>query len=309
MIANRVAMGNRLAELGKADEKIVIVESDIAGSVNFGPFIEAFPERHFDCGIAEQNMVGVAAGLASCGYIPFVASFAVFASMRALDQVRNALCYNNFKVVVIGSHAGLETGPDGATHQAIEDVAIMRAVPNIKVLVPSTPNMTMALTTASAYCDGPVYLRLGRDKVPEFYDEKEAFPIGGSKTLREGTDVTLIANGTMVSVSLQAAEELEKKGISARVIDMYSIKPLDTAAILKAAQETRGIVTVEDHNIIGGLGGAVCETVAEAGLPCQVHRIGVQDKLGKSGKSSDLFEMYGLTSGHVVSAAEKLLAK
>lgn len=309
MIANRVAMGNRLAELGKADEKIVIVESDIAGSVNFGPFIEAFPERHFDCGIAEQNMVGVAAGMASCGYIPFVASFAVFASMRALDQVRNALCYNHFKVVVVGSHAGLETGPDGATHQAVEDVAIMRAVPNITVLVPSTPNMTMALTTASAYCEGPVYLRLGRDKVPEFYDEKEEFPIGKSKTLKEGSDITIMANGTMVSVSLKAAEELEKQGVSARVVDMYSIKPFDAEAVLKAANETKGIITVEDHSIIGGLGGAVCETVAENGLACKVRRIGVQDKLGKSGASADLFKMYGLTSENVAQAAKELLGK
>ncbi len=298
--ANRIAMGETVLELAKKDERIVIVEADMSGSVNFGPFIEAFPDRHFDCGIAEQDMVGVAAGLSTCGFIPFVASFAVFASMRALDQVRNSLCYNRFKAVVVGSHAGLETGPDGATHQAIEDIAIMRALPGMTVLVPSTPYMTKKLTEESAYCSGPVYLRLGRDSMDELYDQCE-FPIGGSKTLIEGSDVTIMAAGTMVHFAMAGAEALKTRGVNARVVDMYSIKPIDKEAVLRAAKETKCIVTVEDHSIIGGLGGAVCEIIAESGFGKAV-RLGVKDIMGKSGKSSDLFKMYGLTAQNIYDA-------
>lgn len=304
--ANRVAMGEKVLDLARKDSRIVIVEADMSGSVNFGPFIEAFPERHFDCGIAEQNMIGVAAGLSTCGYIPFAASFAVFSSMRALDQVRNALCYNNFKVVVIGSHAGIETGPDGATHQAIEDIAIMRALPGMTVLVPSTPMMTEQLTEASAYCDGPVYLRLGRDKVNELYSA-ETFPIGGSKTLAEGSDVTIMAIGTMVHFAAEAAQKLKDFGISARVVDMYSIKPIDRQTVEKAARETGHIVTVEDHSIIGGLGGAVSEIVAEIGAG-KVTRIGVNDVMGKAGQAKDLFKMFGLTAENIISTVRSALA-
>lgn len=300
MTANRVAMGETVLELAREDERICIVESDIAGSVNFTPFIQTFPERHFDCGIAEQNMVGVAAGLASCGYIPFVASFAVFASMRALDQVRNALCYNHFPVVVVGSHAGLETGPDGATHQAVEDVAIMRAVPGITVLAPSTPVMTRALTRAAAYAGGPVYLRLGRDKMEEHYEDGEKFEIGGSKMLKEGEDVAIMAYGNMVTPAMRAAEQLKEKGVSASVIDMYSLKPFDEARVIAEGKSKKVIITAEDHNIIGGLFGAVAETLAKNGIGCKTAPVGVEDKLGKAGNSADLFRMYGLTAENIV---------
>lgn len=303
--ANRVAMGEKVLELAREDSRIVIVEADMSGSVNFGPFIEAYPERHFDCGIAEQNMIGIAAGLSTCGYIPFAASFAVFTSMRALDQVRNALCYNSFKVVVVGSHAGIETGPDGATHQAIEDIAIMRALPGMTVLVPSTPYMTAQLTATAAYCSGPVYLRLGRDKMNELY-EGGAFPLGGSKTLIDGSDLTIMAVGTMVHAAKEAAEQLKPLGISARVVDMYSIKPIDRDTVIRAAKETRHIVTVEDHNIIGGLGGAVSEIVAEIGEG-KVTRIGVNDVMGKAGKAGDLFKRFGLTPENIVATVNKIM--
>jgi transketolase len=304
--ANRVAMGETVLALAKEDPRIVIVEADMSGSVNFGPFIEAFPERHFDCGIAEQNMIGVAAGLSTCGYIPFTATFAVFASMRALDQVRNALCYNHFKVVVVGSHAGIETGPDGATHQAIEDIAIMRALPGMTVLVPSTPLMTKHLTEAAAYCEGPVYFRLGRDKMDELYAEGTVFPIGGSQQLTDGGDVTIMAIGTMVHHAMAAAKKLKALGIGARVVDMYSIKPIDKEAIVRAARETGHIVTVEDHSIIGGLGGAVSEVIAELGAG-KLARVGIQDVMGKAGQPQDLFRMFGLMPADIVSTVQSLL--
>ncbi|MEM5767435.1 MAG: transketolase C-terminal domain-containing protein [Bacillota bacterium] len=304
--ANRVAMGETVLALAKKDPRIVIVEADMSGSVNFGPFIEAFPERHFDCGIAEQNMIGVAAGLATCGYIPFTATFAVFASMRALDQVRNALCYNHFKVVVVGSHAGIETGPDGATHQAIEDIAIMRALPGMTVLVPSTPMMTACLTEAAAYCEGPVYLRLGRDKLDELYPEGTEFPIGGSRQLTDGKDVTVMAVGTMVHHAMTAAEKLKEMGVGVRVVDMYSIKPIDREAVETAARETGHIVTVEDHSVIGGLGGAVGEIIAELGKG-RLARVGIYDKMGKAGQPQDLFKVFGLMPEDIVSAVLKLL--
>ena len=236
MIANRVAVGNEIVELAKKDKRIAIVGSDIAVSVNFQPFMDAFPERYFDCGIAEQDMTGVAAGMASCGMIPFIASFAVFASMRALDQVRNAICYNNFNVKIIGSHAGLEPGQDGGTHQAIEDIAIMRALSNMHLVVPSTPNMAKALTDIAVETEGPVYIRVGRDAVPEFYSDDEKFVLGGSKEVVSGNDIAIIACGRMVERAMQAAEILKGKGVSARVIDMYSIKPIDKDAIIRAAK-------------------------------------------------------------------------
>ncbi len=302
MIANRAAIGNELVELATHDERICVVGSDIAVSVNFAPFMKSFPERYFDCGIAEQNMTGVAVGMATCGLIPFISSFSVFTSMRALDQLRNAAAYNNFNVKVIGSHAGLEPGQDGGTHQAIEDIAIIRALPNLKLLVPSTPNMAKAAAHIAVETEGPVYIRVGRDAVPEFYDDTETFELGGSKQLRDGNDLTIIACGRMVEKSLEAANILSEKGISTRVVDMYSIKPIDKNAIIRAATETKGIITVEDHNIYGGLGGAVAEVCCEA-TPCKVKRIGIEDKYGRTGQSKDLFELYGLTVDHIVQTA------
>jgi transketolase len=306
MQANRFVYGNTLHELAKKDPRIVIVDSDTTKTLNYESFVKEFPERRFSCGIAEQNMVSVAAGLATCGLIPVAGSFAVFTSMRALDQVRNGVCYNNFNVKLIGSHAGLETGPDGATHQAIEDIAIMRSLPNMKVLAPSTPMMTKALTELAVYTDGPVYLRFGKEPNQEWYAEGTVFPLGGSQELHQGDDAAIIACGRMVEQALDAAKLLAVKGITARVIDMYSIKPIDTEAIIRAARETKGIVTVEDHSVLGGLGGAVCEITA-ARHPARVIRVGVNDVFGRSGAAAALFEKFGLTPGKIVQAVESLV--
>jgi len=231
MIANRVAYGNTVHELAKEDKRITVVDSDCVNVLNYGEFVKDFPERFFECGIAEQNMVSVAAGLASCGMISFVASFAVFTSMRALDQVRNMVCYNNYNVKVIGTHAGIETGFDGATHQAIEDISIMRAIPNMRVLAPSTPIMTAKLTKLMVDTDGPFYMRFGREPNAEYYPEDMEFRIGGSKTLRYGDRLTIMAYGRMVDFAVKASDALAKEGIHVRVVDMYSIKPIDGEAI------------------------------------------------------------------------------
>jgi transketolase len=306
MIANRVVYGATLLELAMADPRIVIVDSDISKPLNYTPFIKQFPERHFDCGIAEQNMISVAVGLSTCGLIPFAASFAVFTSMRALDQVRNGACLNNLNVKIIGTHAGIETGQDGATHQSVEDIAIMRSLPNMKILVPSTPNMTRRLTKLAAYTDGPVYLRFGREPNREFYNDDEEFCLGGSKILSDGDYITVITCGNLLQIAVEAAKYLQAKGIFIRVIDMYSIKPIDIDAIIQAAKDTRGIITIEDHSIIGGLGSAVCEVCAQH-YPAKIRRMGVNDVFGRSGSASELFAHYGLTADNIVQAVESFI--
>ena len=299
MIANRFAYGREMYRLFSENEKIAIVDADCIGGLNCTAIAKDFPERFIECGISEQAQFSIAAGLASCGLTVFAATFAVFTSMRALDQIRNNICYNDFNVKAIGTHAGLETGFDGGTHQAVEDIAIMRALPNMRVLAPSTPLMTEKLTRLMAETPGPFYMRFGREPNPEFYTEEDCFPLGGSRLLREGKDISLLACGRMVEYSLKAAELLAAEGIEARVVDMYSIKPLDTAAVRAAATETGAVFTVEDHNVIGGLGGAVCEYTSEA-CPVKVTRIGIRDKYGRSGKVSDLYELYELTPEHIV---------
>lgn len=306
MIANRIAYGNTVHELAAADPRIAVVDADCINVLNYGGFVRDFPERFFECGIAEQDMVSIAAGLASCGMIPFVASFAVFTSMRALDQVRNMICYNNYSVKVIGTHAGIETGYDGATHQAIEDIAIMRAIPKIRVLVPSTPNMTAALTKLMAQTDGPFYMRFGREPNQEYYAEDTAFGLGGSHTLRDGGQLTVMACGRMVDFAVKAADVLAAEGIKVRVVDMYSIKPIDQRAIELAVKETGGILTVEDHNIIGGLGGAVSEYTAEH-CPCKISRMGMDDEFGRSGTCDELFEKYQLTPESIAERVRTIL--
>lgn len=308
MTANRIAYGNAIHRLAGADKRIVVVDSDLGGVVNYGPFSRDYPERYFQVGIAEQNMVSVAAGLASCGLTAFAASFSVFSSMRALDQVRNMVCYNSLDVKVIGTHAGVETGQDGATHQSVEDLAIMRSLPNMNVLVPSTPLMTEALTERMASTAGPFYMRFGREPATEFYTEKDAFFTGGSQQLADGNDLAILACGRMVEYALQAAEVLRAKGISARVLDMYSIKPLDEEAVCKAAHETGRILTVEDHSIIGGLGGAVAECICEH-APCFLGRVGLRDVFGRSGNYQDLFSLFGLTPEDISQAALAMLEK
>lgn len=298
MIASRNAYLAELYDLMKENEDIVVVDVDNISANSSKSIPKDFPDRFIQCGIAEQNMMGVAAGLAYNGKIPFCATFAVFASMRCVEQVRNSVCYPNANVKVIGTHAGLETGPDGGTHQGIEDLAIMRSLPNMVVLAPSSPNMTVALTRTISKHYGPCYIRFGKAPAPELYSNDETFEIGGSRTMREGKDLTIIAEGNMVWRSLEAAKILEKDGLSIRVIDMYSIKPIDKAVICKAAAETGRIVTVEDHNIYGGLGSAVAEVVCE-NTPVPMLRIGMMDQFGHSGLPEELYKMYHLTPNDI----------
>lgn len=305
MIPNRQAYGEALVELARKDPSIVLVDTDVEKSNGTHAFHQAYPDRFFIAGIAEQNAVGVAAGLASCGKTAFMATFAVFTSMRACEQIRNSVCYGSFNVKAVGTHAGIETGPDGPTHQSVEDIAIMRAIPGQRVLCPASPNATRKLTVLMAQTYGPFYMRFGKDPMPELYGEDEAFPLGGSKTLRRGSAAAILACGSMVSLALEAAELLAQQGIEARVVDMYSIKPVDEQAIVSAAKETRGIVTVEDHSVLGGLGGCVAEVTAEK-APAKVVRIGMQDSFGHAGKSGELRELYHLTPQAIAEAVRSL---
>ncbi len=306
MIATRVAYGNALVALAKEDKRIVVLDADVAKSTGTLPVMKEVPGQFVNCGIAEQNMVCMGAGFAACGMIPFVTTFAVFTCMRAVEQVRNGVCYPNFSVKVVGTHAGLETGADGATHQAIEDLAIMRSLPNIKVLVPASPIAAEKMTRLAAYTDGPFYMRMGKDPSEELYRPDHEFVLGGSHELASGDDVAIIACGNMVGRSLEAAGMLAANGIKARVVDLYSIKPLDEDAIVRAAKETRGIVTVEDHSILGGLGGAVAEVVTEL-APARIIRLGLRDVFGRSGAPADLYPMFGLTPAHIAEAAQDLM--
>ncbi|EHL72802.1 hypothetical protein HMPREF1032_02636 [Subdoligranulum sp. 4_3_54A2FAA] len=307
MKANRNAYLAELYDLMKENPDIIVVDVDNISPGGEKSIPKDFPDRFIQCGIAEQNMMGVAAGLAYNGKIPFCATFAVFVSMRCVEQVRNSVCYPNANVKIIGTHAGLETGPDGGTHQGIEDLAIMRALPNMVVLAPSTPNMTVALTRVIAEHKGACYMRFGKAPAPELYAPEDTFEIGGSRTLREGTDFTIIAEGNMVCRSLEAAEQLAKEGLNIRVVDMYSVKPIDRAAIQKAAAETGGIVTVEDHNVFGGLGSAVAEVVCEVN-PVRMLRIGVQDHFGHSGLPDELYKMYHLTPDDIAQKCRQFAA-
>ena len=301
MTANRVAFANALIELARKDPRILVLDPDVGKSSGTLAFGKEFPDRFISVGIAEQNMIGIGAGLASCGKIPFAATFGVFTSMRAVEQIRNSTCYTKLNVKVAGTHAGLETGADGATHQAIEDIAIIRSLPNMTLFVPSTPNATRSLTKSAVEIDGPVYIRLGKEVAEEFYGDDETFPVGKSKELVHGSYATIIACGRMVETALAAAKILSAEGKEVRVVDMYSLKPIDEEAIIKAAKETRGIVTVEDHSVIGGLGGAVSEVTA-ARQPTRVTRIGLKDVFGHSGDMAGLYKAYGITAEKVVEA-------
>ena len=302
MIANRVAYGETLVELCKERDDILVLDADACKSTSTLQVCQLVPERFIQCGIAEQNMMGIATGLAMAGKVPFVTTFAVFTCMRALEQVRNGACYADVDVKVAGTHAGLETGPDGGTHQAIEDIAIMRSLVNMIVVIPSTPNATRKLTRGIAEMKGPSYIRLGKDPAPELYESDEAFPIGGSKQLRDGKDVTIVACGNMVWRAMEAAELLQEKGMQARVIDLYSVKPIDKDAIVRAAKETGGLISVEDHNIYGGMGSAVAEVLTEL-APAKLVRMGVEDQFGQSGLPEALYEIYGLTPKHIAQKA------
>ena len=308
-IATRNAYGQSLAALADKYPELVVFDADLAGATTTKFFKDACPERFFDMGIAECDMVGVAAGMATCGYKPFVNSFAMFSAGRAWEQVRNSVCYPRLNVKVVGSHGGLSVGEDGATHQCIEDFAIMRAIPGMMVLCPCDGNEMRLATEALLNYDGPAYMRLGRLAVETVTDEipDYRFELGKGAVLRDGTDVTIIATGMNVQMALKAAELLAAEGISARVIDMHTIKPLDEELVLKAAKETGCIVTSEEANVLGGLGAAVAEYLSEHD-PVPVVRHGVNDEFGRSGKAPLVLEAYGITPEGIAEQAKKAIA-
>jgi transketolase len=308
MIATRDAYGQTLIELGRSNPRVVVLDADLSGSTKTAPFAKEFPERFFNAGIAEANMVGMAAGLAAGGMIPFASTFAVFAAGRAFEQIRQSLAYPRMNVKVVATHGGITVGEDGGSHQSVEDLAIMRALPNMTVLCPADGPETVAAIRAAAACDGPVYVRLGRSKVPVVFPNGCDFAIGRGATLRAGTDLTFITTGLMTALALEAAAILAEEKLSARVVHLGSIKPFDTELVLRAARETGAIVTAEEHSVIGGLGGAVCEALAE-GHPVPVERVGLRDVFGQSGTAEDLLAYYGLTSAGLVEAAERVLRR
>lgn len=293
-IATRESYGNALAELGKEHEDVVVLDADLAAATKTGVFKKAYPERHIDCGIAECNMIGVAAGIATTGKVPFASSFAMFAAGRAYEQVRNSVGYPKLNVKIGATHAGISVGEDGATHQCNEDIALMRTIPGMVVINPADDIEAKAAVKAAYEHMGPVYLRFGRLAVPVINDNEDyKFELGKAVTLREGTDVTIIASGLPVSEALDAAEKLAGDGISAEVINIHTIKPLDEEAVIKAAAKTGKIVTVEEHSVIGGLGSAVCDVVAEK-ASARVMKIGINDVYGESGPAKELIKKYGL---------------
>lgn len=301
-IATRESFGMALCELAKTNNDIIVFDADLAAATKTSIFKKEFPERFFDCGIAEGNMVGVAAGLASCGKIPVAASFAMFATGRAFEQIRNSVAYPHLNVKIAGSHAGISTGEDGATHQCLEDIGIMRTIPGMVVLNPADHYEMMAATKAAIEYEGPVYIRLGRLAIDSFNDpETYEFELGKGITLKEGNDIAVIATGLCVNEALKACKQLEEEGINARLINIHTIKPIDRDIIIKAAKETGRIITIEEHNVIGGLGDAVCE-VTSAECPVKVTKVGVNDRFGYSGPANELLDIFGLTAPHLAEA-------
>ena len=304
--ATREAYGETLKELGAQIPEIVVLDADLSASTKTAVFAKAFPDRFFDTGIAEGNMMSVAAGLAASGKIPFASTFAVFGAGRAYEQIRNSICYPNLNVKVAVTHAGLTVGEDGATHQMLDDIALMRALPNMTVVVPADAAETAQVIRWAASYQGPVYIRMGRAKVEDVISPDAEFVPGKSTTLADGSDVTIMACGIMTQQALQAAKMLAEEGISARVINMSSIKPIDEAAIVKAAKETGAIVTCEEHTVMGGLGSAVAEVVVRQ-CPVPMAMVGTEDVFGQSGKASEVLKVYGLTPEHIALEAKKLV--
>ena len=299
-IATRDSYGNALKELGAIHEDLVVFDADLAGATKTGTFKKAFPERHFDCGIAESNMIAVAAGVSTMGLVPFASSFAMFAAGRAFEQVRNSIGYPHLNVKIGATHGGISVGEDGASHQCCEDFALMRSIPGMVVMSPSDDVEAKAMVKAAYEHQGPVYMRFGRAAVPVIHDEATfKFEIGKGEVLRDGTDVAIMANGLMVAEALQAAETLAADGINAMVINLGTIKPLDEELVLKAAQTCGKVVTCEEHSVIGGLGEAVCGLLSEK-LPTPVRRIGVNDEFGHSGPAGALLKQFGLCANHIV---------
>ena len=305
-IATRDGFGEEIVALGKENRNILVVDADIGKSCKTGAFRKELPEQYLNVGIAEQNCAGVAAGLATCGKIPFIVTYAAFGSMRMVEMIRQEICYPHLNVKLACSHGGVTPANDGASHQAIEDMGILRTIPNMTVIMPADYYSARKLVRAAAEFDGPVYLRFTRDAIPVIYDEDDSFVIGKAKRLRDGKDVAIIANGDTVRLALQAAEQLASQGIEARVLDMHTIKPLDTEAVMDCIENIGRIVTVEDHNILNGLGSAVCELAAEAGKG-KVKRLGIQDQFGMSAPYERLLAMNGVTVENIVDSAKALL--
>lgn len=306
--ATREAYGQALEELGAVRQDVVVLDADLSKSTKTSMFQSKYPERFFNAGIAEQNLMGLAAGFAAAGKVPFASTFAVFATGRAYDQIRNSICYPRLNVKIAATHAGITVGEDGGSHQALEDINLMRGLPNMTVLVPADgPEAKNAVKAAAEY-EGPVYIRLGRSGVPTITDADAPFVIGKGRVMREGSDVTLIGCGMMVAKALEAADALAEEGVSAAVIDMSTIKPIDRELIVEWAKKTGAIVTAEEHNVIGGLGSAVAEVLVEEAL-VPMERVGIEDVFGESGTGGELVEKYRLTAEHIVEKARRAMAR
>lgn len=306
--ATRDAYGKALVALGGENPQVVVLDADLSKSTKTADFGKQYPERFFNMGIAEANLLGTAAGLAAAGKIPFASTFAVFATGRAFEQIRNSIAYPKLNVKIAATHAGITVGEDGGSHQAVEDVAIMRALPNMVVLVPGDGEETRQAVLAAVEYNGPVYIRLGRLEVPLLFGEDYRLEIGKANVLREGKSAVILANGLMVSIALEAAEELEKQGVSVGVVNVASVKPLDRETVVRAAKETGAVVTAEEHSVIGGLGSAVAEVLSEE-LPTPMVRVGLKDTFGESGRPQELLEKYGLTKSGLCQAVREVIAK
>ena len=303
--ATRDAYGKALAELGQEKADLIVFDADLAGATKTSVFQKAFPDRHFDCGIAEGNMICAAAGASTMGLVPFASSFAMFAAGRAFEQVRNSIGYPHLNVKIGATHGGISVGEDGASHQCCEDFALMRSIPGMTVICPADGEEARMAVRAAYEFEGPVYLRFGRLAVPEFHEKNFNFQIGKGEVLRDGTDVAIIANGLMVYEAIQAGERLAEAGINAMIINMATIKPLDDELVLEAARKCGKVITCEEHSVIGGLGEAVCSLLSEK-LPTIVRRIGVNDEYGHSGPATELLKQFGLSADHIVEVATEL---
>ncbi len=307
--STKTGFGEGMLEIGKRYPQVVGIGADITSSVGMNLFAEAFPDRFISLGIAEQNCMGVAAGLALAGKLPVFATYGVFSAMRTTDQIRISVCYNNLHVIIGGAHAGISVGPDGATHQALEDIAVMRVLPNMTVLSPCDATQAkLAVIAAAEQVKGPVYVRFGREAVPDFTHEEMGFNIGKGQVFHEGKDLTIIGTGHLTWEALQASYQLKAQGIHARVINLHTIKPIDEEIIIRAARETGGILTAEEHQITGGLGGAVAEVIVKH-YPVPMSFIGMKDRFGESGKPEELLEKYEMKANYIASRAESLLSR